>query len=152
MLEVILLFTTILTITGFAGNPTSDISNIDSFFDVFIDTGNYSLGTRIIIKNIGDEIAQDVEWTLNASGGIIVFGDGIRGGRIPTSMPPNDKKMVKLMPAPRLFPDADGQSPIGFGPITLKATVRGSVGSTLRSGSATSNAFLLGPFILMSRI
>jgi hypothetical protein len=144
---VILLFTTILTITGFAGNPTSDISNIESFFDVFIDTGNYSLGTRIIIKNIGDEIAQDVEWTFNASGGIIVFGDG-EHGYIPSSMNPNDEKIVILMPAPRIFPDADGQSPIGVGTITMTVSVLGTIGSKIQSGSTTSSAFLLGPFIL----
>jgi hypothetical protein len=104
---------------------------------------------RIIIKNIGDQIAKNIEWTLNSSGGIIVFGDGIRGSRPPTSMDPKDEKIVTLVPAPLLFPNADGQSPIGLGPINMKATVKGSVGSTIQSASATSDAFLLGPFILM---
>ena len=60
--------------------------------------------------------------------------------------------MVILMPLPILFPDADGQSPIGVGAITMTAMVQGTVGSTLKSDSTTADAFLLGPFILMSRI
>jgi hypothetical protein len=151
ILKAILLVTTILTTTALANNPTSYISNTDVFFDIFVDTGNYSLGTRINIKNIGDQIAQDIEWTFNASGGTIVFGDG-EHGRIPTSMNPNDEILVILMPIPRLFPEADGQSPIGVGIINMTVAVQGTVGSTLKYDKISSNAFLLGPFILMSRL
>ena len=152
ILSIMLLISSILTTTAIANNSKSDISNKDVFFEIWVDTGNFSLGTRINIKNIGDEIIQDIEWTFNASGGTIIFGDGVQGGRLPTSLHPTDGIIVILMPAPRLFPNADGQSPIGVGAITMTAVVQGTVGSTLKSDSTTADAFLLGPFILMSRL
>jgi len=44
---------------------------------------------------------------------------------------PTDETMVMLRSTPRLFPDTDGQSPIGLGTIIMKVTVQGSVGSVL---------------------
>jgi hypothetical protein len=110
-----------------------------------------SAGLEITIKNIGDETINDIEWTFSATGGIIIFGDGEHGS-IPTSMRPEDDIRVILRPAPGIFPDADGQSPIGIGLITMTATAQGTIGSTLESDSTTADAFLLGPFILMNRI
>ncbi len=149
VLGIIFLITTISTFDVYASNPNNEASIFDSFFDVFTEIGNYSFGVKIIIKNIGDEIAQDIDWTVNTSenGGIIVFGDG-EHGRLPTSMNPNEERTINLMPIPRLFSNADGQSPIGFGNVNIIVSVKGTVGSTLKTGSATSKAFLLGPFVL----
>ncbi len=149
VIGIIFLITTISTFNVYASNPNNEVSIFDSFFDVFTEIGNYSFGVKIIIKNIGDEIAQDIDWTVNTSenGGIIVFGDG-EHGRLPTSMNPNEERTINLMPIPRLFSNADGQSPIGFGNVNIIVSVKGTVGSTLKTGSATSKAFLLGPFVL----
>ena len=149
MLEIILLITTILTFNVFACNPKCEILNIESFFDITVETGNYNFGVKIIFKNIGDEIVQDIDWAVNASesSGIIVFGDG-EHGRLPTSMNPNEERTINLMPIPRLFPNADGQSPIGFGIVNMIVSVKGVVGSTLKTSSATSKVFLLGPFVI----
>lgn len=149
VIGIIFLITTISTFDVYASNPNNEASIFDSFFDVFTEIGNYSFGVKIIIKNIGDEIAQDIDWTVNTSenGGIIVFGDG-EHGRLPTSMNPNEERTINLMPIPRLFSNADGQSPIGFGNVNIIVSVKGTVGSTLKTGSATSKVFLLGPFVL----
>ncbi len=149
IIGIILLITTISTFNVYAGNQKSEVLINDSFFDVFTELGDYSFGVKIIIKNVGDEIAYDIDWTVNTSesGGIIVFGDG-EHGRIPTSMNPNEERTVILMPIPRLFSKADGQSPIGFGNVNIIVSVKGTIGSTLRTSSATSKAFLLGPFVL----
>ena len=151
ILVLTLLIATIISMPVFANKPTIDISSKDSFFDIFIEANTFSLGTRIIITNIGDETITDIEWTFDASGGTIIFGDG-EHGNIPTSMAAEDVLTLIIYPAPGLFPDADGQSPIGVGAITMTAMVQGTVGSTLTGESTTKNAFLLGPFILMSPI
>jgi len=109
-------------------------------------------GLRITITNTGDEIIQDIDWTFNTSGGIIIFGDGKQGGRLPISLHPMDETTVILRPAPRLFPDTEGQSPIGIGVITMEVTLQATVGSTIDSASVTSNAFLLGPIILTNLV
>ena len=107
-----------------------------------------SAGLKIIITNIGDEIINDIDWNLTTSDGIIIFGDGKQGSRLPLSLYPTDETEVILRPVPRLFPDADGYSPIGFGNVNMKLLVQGTVGSTLETSSATSKAFLLGPFVI----
>jgi hypothetical protein len=149
VIGIILLITTISTFNVYASYPKNEVLKIDSFFDVYIDIDDYSIGLEIIIKNNGDEIASGIDWTVNTSesGGIIVFGDG-EHGRIPTSMNPNEERTVILMPIPRFFSKADGQSPIGFGNVNIIVSVKGTVGSTLRTGSATMKAFLLGPFVI----
>jgi len=100
-------------------------------------------GLRITITNTGDEIIQDIDWTFNTSGGIIIFGDGKQGGRLPISLHPMDETTVIL---------TEGQSPIGIGVITMEVTLQATVGSTIDSASVTSNAFLLGPIILTNLV
>ena len=145
---VTLLITTILSIPTIANKPTSDSSKTDPFFDIFVESSVFGLGTRIIINNIGDLTIRDIDWTFNASGGTIVFGDG-EHGRIPTMLP-NDEIVLLLKPAPGISPDSDGQSPIGLGAITMTVTAQGSVGSTIARGDTSADALLLGPFILMN--
>ena len=147
ILVVTLLIATISSIPAIANKPTSDLSKTDSFFDIFVESSVFGLGTRIIINNIGDLTIRDIDWTFNASGGTIVFGDG-EHGRIPTMLP-NDEIMLLLKPAPGISPDSDGQSPIGLGAITMTVTAQGSVGSTIERGDTAADAFLLGPFILI---
>lgn len=124
---------------------------IDAFLKISGADGesNISAGLSITIINIGYEIIQDIDWTFNTSGGILIFGDGKQGGRLPISLNPNDETKVILKPIPRLSSDADGQSPIGLGIINIKVTIQAIVGSTIQSGSVTSKAFLLGPIIFI---
>jgi len=101
-----------------------------------------SLGLIIVIGNIGSYIMQDVDWTFDAEGGTIVFGDGARG-RIPIIYPGEEVEII-LRPLSFLFRDANGNSPIGFGNITLKSTATNSTDTM----EISEGKFLIGPIIL----
>lgn len=101
-----------------------------------------SLGLIIVIGNIGSYIMQDVDWTFDAEGGTIVFGDGARG-RIPIIYPGEEVEII-LRPLSFLFRDANGNSPIGFGNITLKSTATNSTDAM----EISEDKFLIGPIIL----
>jgi hypothetical protein len=101
-----------------------------------------SLGLIMVIGNIGSYIMQDVDWTFDAEGGTIVFGDGARG-RIPIIYPGEEVEII-LRPLPVLFRDANGSSPIGFGNITLKSTATTSTDTM----ELTEDKFLIGPILL----
>ena len=101
-----------------------------------------SAGVRITITNIGDHMMQDIEWTFDAEGGTIIFGDGVTG-RIPV-LDTGEEISIILRPVPVIFQDADGQSPLGFGSITLMATAKTSSDTM----EATKDTFLIGPFLL----
>ena len=101
-----------------------------------------SAGLILTIGNIGDHIMQDIDWTLEAEGGTIIFGDGERG-RIPILNPQEEIDII-LRPIPIIFRDAEGQSPIGFGNITLMAPAKTSTDIM----ELTENKLLIGPFFL----
>ena len=84
----------------------------------------FSLGLRIIITNNGDHMMSDIDWTFDAEGGTIIFGDGERG-RIPV-LNPGEKVDIILRPIPVIFQDSYGQSPVGLGSITLITTAQTS--------------------------
>lgn len=111
-------------------------------FDDINGESNISAGLRIIITNIGDHIMQDIDWTFDAEGGTIIFGDGERG-KIPV-LDSGEEIDIILRPVPFIFQDADGNSPIGFGSITLMATARTSTDIM----ELTEDKFLIGPFLL----
>jgi len=101
-----------------------------------------SLGLKMIIGNIGSYIMQDVDWTFDAEGGTIVFGDGVKG-RIPIIYPGEEVEII-LRPLPILFRDANGSSPIGFGNINLKSTAISSADTM----ELSEEKFFIGPIIL----
>jgi hypothetical protein len=101
-----------------------------------------SLGLIMVIGNIGTYIMQDIDWTFDAEGATIVFGDGARG-RIPIIYPEEEVEII-LRPLPVLFRDANGRSPIGFGNITLKSTATTSTDTM----ELSEDKFLIGPIIL----
>jgi hypothetical protein len=101
-----------------------------------------SLGLRIIIGNIGDHIMSDIDWTFNAEGGTIIFGDGERG-RIPV-LNPGEEVDIILRPIPVIFQDSFGQSPIGFGSITLITTAQTSTDIL----ELTEDKLLIGPLFI----
>lgn len=101
-----------------------------------------SVGLKITITNLGEYMKQNVEWTFNADGENIRFGDGITG-RIPV-LDSGQEFDIILRPAHFLLNNADGQSPIGFGSVNLMATARTSTDTA----ETTENTFIIGPFLL----
>jgi hypothetical protein len=100
-----------------------------------------SVGLRITIGNLGSVPMTDIDWTFNADGATIVFGDGVHG-RIPT-LDPGEETHIFLRPGHFILQNSDGQSPIGVGSITLMATAKTST-ETLE---ITEDEFLIGPII-----
>lgn len=125
-------------------NPSNDPLSMAAYlkFEGIDGESTISLGLKIVIGNIGSYLLQDVDWTFDAEGGTIVFGDGARG-RIPIIYPGEEVEII-LRPLPVLFRDANGSSPIGFGNITLKSTATTSTDNM----ELSEDKFLIGPIIL----
>ena len=101
-----------------------------------------SVGLRITIGNSGSVPMTDIDWTFDAEGGtIIIFGDGLHGN-IPM-LDAGKETYIFLRPGHFILQNADGQSPIGIGGITLMATAKTSI-DTLET---TEDVFLIGPII-----
>ena len=100
-----------------------------------------SAGVRLTIINSGSSIMSGVDWTFDAEGGTIVFGDGITG-RIPV-LEPGEEATILLKPGHFILNHADGQSPIGLGFVTLMATAETSTDTA----EITEDVFLIGPII-----
>jgi hypothetical protein len=100
-----------------------------------------SVGLRITIGNSGSVPMNDIDWTFDAEGGIIVFGDGVQGN-IPM-LDAGEETHIFLRPGHFILQNAEGQSPIGIGGITLMATAKTST-DTLE---ITEDEFLIGPII-----
>ena len=100
-----------------------------------------SVGLRITIGNLGSVPMNNIEWTLDAEGGTIVFGDGVNGN-IPI-LDAGEEIHIFLRPGHFILQNADGQSPIGIGRITLMAKAKTST-ETLE---ITEDEFLIGPII-----
>ncbi|PNX50977.1 MAG: hypothetical protein BV456_04875 [Thermoplasmata archaeon M8B2D] len=101
-----------------------------------------SAGFILTIKNLGDQILRDIEWTFDTEGGTVIFGDGIRG-TIPVL---NESEEINIIfrPGNFILKNADGQSPIGIGRVTLMATAQTSTDIA----ETTEDIFLIGPIIL----
>ena len=100
-----------------------------------------SVGLRITIGNSGSVPMNDIDWTFDAEGGTIIFGDGVQGN-IPM-LDAGEETHIFLRPGHFILQNADGQSPIGIGRITLMATAKTST-DTLE---ITEDEFLIGPII-----
>ena len=100
-----------------------------------------SVGLRITIGNLGSVPMNDIDWTFDAEGGTIVFGDGLHGN-IPM-LDAGQETYILLRPGHFILQNADGQSPIGIGSITLMATAKTST-DTLET---TEDVLLIGPII-----
>lgn len=100
-----------------------------------------SVGLRITIGNPGSVPMNDIDWSFDAEGGTIIFGDG-EHGNIPT-LDAVEEAYILLRPGHFIFRNADGQSPIGIGSITLTATAETST-VTLE---INKDVFLIGPII-----
>jgi uncharacterized membrane protein len=100
-----------------------------------------SVGLRITIGNSGSVPMNDIDWTFDAEGGTIIFGDGVQGN-IPM-LDAGEETHIFLRPGHFILQNADGQSPIGVGRITLMATAKTST-DTLE---ITEDEFLIGPII-----
>jgi hypothetical protein len=100
-----------------------------------------SAGVKLTIINSGSHIMSDIDWTFDAEGGTIVFGDGING-RIPV-LEPGEEATILLRPGHFILHHADGQSPIGLGFVTLMATAETSTDTA----EITEDVFLIGPII-----
>jgi len=86
-----------------------------------------SVGLRITIGNPGSVPLNDIDWTFDAEGGTIIFGDGVQGN-IPM-LDAGEEAHIFLRPGHFILQNADGQSPIGVGSITLMATAKTSTGT-----------------------
>jgi hypothetical protein len=115
--------------------------NIDSVVD---DLQGVIVLCIIEIENVGDTTLRAIDWTFNAraENGKIVFGDG-EHGRIPV-LEPGEKERIILVPFPNLISIANGQSPIGFGKISMISTAETSTGA---SAEDQETVFLFGPFM-----
>jgi hypothetical protein len=100
-----------------------------------------SVGLRITIGNSGSVPMNDIDWTFDVEGGTIIFGDGVQGN-IPM-LDAGEETHIFLRPGHFILQNADGQSPIGVGRITLMATAKTST-DTLE---ITEDEFLIGPII-----
>jgi hypothetical protein len=105
------------------------------------DVTKMSAGLRITIGNLGSVPMNDIDWTFDAEGGTIIFGDGIHGN-IPT-IDAGEETHIILRPGHFILQNANGQSPIGVGVVTLMATAKTST-DTLE---ITEDVFLIGPII-----
>jgi hypothetical protein len=153
ILIIILFFgTTVLPVIG-SINQNVDRENLDSSNNPLSIHGYIkykgingesavSLGLRIIITNIGDHIMSDIDWTFDAEGGTIIFGDGERG-RIPV-LNPGEEVDIILRPIPIIFQDSYGQSPIGLGSINLITTAQTSTDTM----EISEEKILIGPLFL----
>ena len=101
-----------------------------------------SVGLRITIGNLGSVPINGIDWTFDAEGGtILVFGDGLHG-TIPM-LDAGEETHIFFRPGHFILRNADGQSPIGLGGITLMATAKTST-DTLE---ITEDVLLIGPII-----
>jgi hypothetical protein len=138
----------IVTINGKVIEGSNFLSNIQINMAGYIhvkgidgESKGPSVGLRITIGNSGSVPMNDIDWTFDAEGGTIVFGDGVHGN-IPT-LDPGEETHIFLRPGHFILQNADGQSPIGVGGITLMATAKTST-DTLE---ITEDEFLIGPII-----
>jgi hypothetical protein len=136
------------TITGnvTVKNPTSTNNPISmagyiKMSGIEGDVTKMSAGLRITIGNSGSVPMNDIDWTFDAEGGTIIFGDGLHGN-IPM-IDAGEETYILLRPGHFILQNADGQSPIGLGSITLMATAKTST-DTLE---ITEDVFLIGPII-----
>jgi hypothetical protein len=101
-----------------------------------------SAGFILTIMNLGDQILRDIEWTFDTEGGTVIFGDGIRGTR--PVLNESEEINIIFRPGNFILKNADGQSPIGLGRVTLMATAKTSTDIA----ETTEDIFLIGPIIL----
>jgi hypothetical protein len=140
----------IVTISGKANNENHVMSNSEKFTAAYLkfsgvkgeaDPSKMSAGVKLTIINIGDYMMRDIDWTFNMEGGTIIFGDGERG-TIPV-LDAGEEISFIFRPGHFIFQNADGQSPIGFGIVTLMATAKTST----VTAELTEDIFLIGPII-----
>lgn len=125
-------------------NPTNNpvsMAGYIKFEGIDGETHGPSVGLRITIGNLGSVPMNDIDWTFDAEGGTIIFGDGERG-TIPM-LDAGEETHIFLRPGYFMLQNADGQSPMGIGSITLMATAKTST-DTLE---ITEDVFLIGPII-----
>jgi len=87
-------------------------------------TGGF--GVTVTVSNVGTAAAENVPWSIELSGGLILMG-GKKEGTIP-SLAPGESTTIK------------SGLILGIGKTTITATVGGT--------SITASGFLLGPFVL----
>ena len=121
--------------------PLAVFAKIDSIEGEAGNGKKSSAGLRITIGNPGSVPMNDIDWTFDAEGGTIIFGDGIQGN-IPT-IDAGEETHILLRPGHFILRNADGQSPIGLGIITLMATAE----TPTDTAEVTEDVFLIGPII-----
>ena len=105
--------------------------NADLYFDTFpvpILTTEISggFGVKATVSNVGTATAEDVPWSIELSGGLILMG-GKKEGTIP-SLAPGESTTIS------------SGLVLGFGKTTITVNVGGTI--------STASAFVLGPFVL----
>ncbi len=107
--------------------------NIDLFFDTVgemavINVGNIAggFGVKATVSNIGNAPAENVQWSIDLEGGLVLLGKHAEG------------TIASLAPGASV--DISAGFVLGVGKVTIKVQAGGA--------TAQANGFLLGPFVL----
>ena len=102
----------------------------------------FFFGVKIVLKNIGNEPLNNIDWTFDTTGGLFVRGG--KGSGTKEKIEPDDEITIRLYP----FPLAASSSPVGFGGIEMEATAQASTTDLKRT---TAVALLFSRFTFFSK-